>query len=419
VRPRDVGMVFRLFLRSARLQKKRATLTIASLAWGTVTILLLLSFGEGLKRQMSANEQAMGSNLAILWPGETSMPFRGLPEGRPIRPRLEDVDYARERMPELDAIWGELTSWRTALTYGRKTVNGRVTGTRWDYGTARKNFPQPGGRFLDPRDNAEERRVVFLGNELAADLFGKEDPVGKTLLINATPFTVIGVMERKRQSSTYGGPDAQHAVIPQETFQAVLGKDRLNVVVIHVRRAEEMDQALSHLNQVLSPRLGFDPDDPHVWGVWNTVNSQKIGERILTGLEIFFGVIGALTLVVGGVGVANIMYAVVKERTREIGVKMALGARRSWITGPFVLEGVVYTFVGGLFGGFIAILIVTGLSLIPLEGSKALEFLGHPTLSWPIGIAAVAILGTCGLAAGYFPARRAASIDPAATLRYE
>jgi putative ABC transport system permease protein len=419
MRAHDVAMVLRLFLSSARLQKKRATLTIASLAWGTVTILLLLSFGEGLKRQMSANEQAMGSNLAILWPGETSLPFRGLPEGRPIRPRLEDVDYARERMPELDAIWGELTSWRTALTYGRKTVNGRVTGTRWDYGNARKNFPRPGGRFLDPRDNAEQRRVVFLGNELAADLFGKEDPVGKSLLINTTPFTVIGVMERKRQSSTYGGPDAQHAVIPQETFQAVLGKDKLNVVVIHARRAEDMDQALSHLNQVLSPRLGFDPDDPHVWGVWNTVRSQKIGERILIGLEIFFGVIGALTLVVGGVGVANIMYAVVKERTREIGVKMALGARRSWITGPFVLEGVVYTFVGGLFGGFIAILVVTGLSLIPLEGSKVLEFLGHPTLSWPIGVAAVAILGTCGLAAGYFPARRAASIDPAATLRYE
>jgi putative ABC transport system permease protein len=419
VRARDVGMVFRLFLRSARLQKKRATLTIASLAWGTVTILLLLSFGEGLKRQMSANEQAMGSNLAILWPGETSIPFRGLPEGRPIRPRLEDVDYARERMPELDAIWGELTSWRTALTYGRKTVNGRVTGTRWDYGNARKNFPRPGGRFLDPLDNAEQRRVVFLGNELAADLFGKEDPVGKTLLISSTPFTVIGVMERKRQSSTYGGPDAEHAVIPQETFQAIFGKDKLNVVVIHVRKAEDMDQALSHLNQVLSPRLGFDPEDPHVWGVWNTVRSQKIGERILIGLEIFFGVIGGLTLVVGGVGVANIMYAVVKERTREIGVKMALGARRSWITGPFVLEGVVYTFVGGLFGGFVAILIVTGLSLIPLEGSKVLEFLGHPTLSWPIGVAAVAILGTCGLAAGYFPARRAASIDPAATLRYE
>src|ERR1700694_5256185 len=117
---RDLRVIPPTFLASARLQKKRAPLTIAALAWGTVTILLLLAFGEGLKRQMTSNEQAMGNNLAILWPGET---YKALPEGRSIRPRLEDVDHARERMPELSAIWGELTSWRTALTYGRKTVN--------------------------------------------------------------------------------------------------------------------------------------------------------------------------------------------------------------------------------------------------------------------------------------------------------
>jgi putative ABC transport system permease protein len=136
-------------------------------------------------------------------------------------------------------------------------------------------------------------------------------------------------------------------------------------------------------------------------------------------MEIFFGIIGALTLVIGCVGVANIMYAVVKERTREIGVKMALGARRGWITGPFLLEGMLYTFVGGLAGAAIAIVIVTLLDMIPQEGARVLQFMGKPTLSWPIGAATVAILGTAGLLAGYFPARRAAAIDPAATLRYE
>ena len=416
---RNLAVILQLFLRSARLQKKRATLTIASLAWGTVTILLLLAFGEGLKRQMTSNEQAMGNNLAILWPGQTSKPYRGLPEGRQIRPRLEDVDYARERMPELDAIWGELTSWRTALAYGRKTVNGRVIGTRWDYGNARKHFPKIHGRFINPKDQEEKRRVVFLGNGMAKDIFGPEDPLGKTILINNSPFTVIGVMERKRQSSTYGGPDAQHAVIPQETFKAVLGDDKLNVVVFRVKKSSDMAAALQHLNDVLGPRLGFDPSDDRVWGLWDTVKGQKMSEKILTGLEIFFGVIGALTLIIGGVGVANIMYAVVKERTKEIGVKMALGARRSWITGPFILEGLVYTLVGGLVGALIAIMIVTGLSFLPIEGNDVLEFLGRPTLSWPIGIATVAILGTCGLLAGYFPARRAAGIDPASTLRYE
>ena len=416
---KNLSLILQLFLRSARLQKKRATLTIAALAWGTVTILLLLAFGEGLKLEMSSSEQAMGNNLAILWPGETTIAYKGLPPGHGVRPRIEDVDFARPRMPELDAIWAELTSWRTALAYGRKTVNGRVIGTIADYGNARKHFPKPGGRFINEDDEREKRRVVFLGTEMAKDIFGEEEPVGKTILINNSPFTVIGVMQRKRQSSTYGGPDAQHAVIPQATFKAVLGDDKVNVVVFRVKKASDMDGALKHLSQILGPRLGFDPEDSHAFGVWNTVEGQKMTEKILIGLELFFGIIGALTLIIGGVGVANIMYAVVKERTKEIGVKMALGARSAWITGPFILEGLVYTFLGGLFGALIAILIVTGLSFVNFENSEAVAFLGHPTLSWPIGVATIGILGLCGLAAGYFPARRAAAIDPASTLRYE
>lgn len=416
---RDIALVFQLFFSSARLQKKRATLTIASIAWGTVTILLLLAFGEGLTRQMTKNEDAMGKNLAIHWPGETSKIWKGLPEGRPIRPRLDDVAFLRERMPELAAVWGELTSYRTALSYGRKTVNGQVVGTSWVYGEPRRHYPKRGGRFLSVRDEEEKRRVIFLGNKLAEDIFAKEDPVGKTLLLNNSPFMVIGVMQRKRQSSSYGTPDENHGVIPATTFKALFGRDRLNVLVLHVREPEQMEDALKKLNQVLGGRLGYDPADERVFSVWNTVEGQREMRAILLGMELFFGIIGALTLVIGGVGVANIMYAVVKERTREIGVKMALGARRRWITGPFLLEGVVYTFVGGLFGALIAIVIVTLLGFIPQEGNEVLEFLGKPTLSWPIGLATVAILGTAGLLAGFFPARRAASIDPAATLRYE
>lgn len=416
---RDITLIFQLFFSSARLQKKRATLTIASIAWGTVTILLLLSFGEGLTRQMTKNEDAMGKNLAIHWPGETSKIWKGLPEGRPIRPRLDDVAFLRQRMPELAAIWGELTSYRTALSYGRKTVNGQVVGTSWVYGEPRRHYPKRGGRFLSVRDEEEKRRVIFLGNKLAEDIFAKEDPVGKTLLLNNSPFTVIGVMQRKRQSSSYGTPDENHGVIPATTFKALFGRDRLNVLVLHVREPEQMEDALKNLNQILGARLGYDPADERVFSVWNTVEGQREMRAILLGMELFFGIIGALTLVIGGVGVANIMYAVVKERTREIGVKMALGARRRWITGPFLLEGVVYTFVGGLFGALIAIVIVTLLGFIPQEGNEVLEFLGKPTLSWPIGLATVAILGTAGLLAGFFPARRAASIDPAATLRYE
>ncbi|HEX7252653.1 MAG TPA: ABC transporter permease [Thermoanaerobaculia bacterium] len=416
---KDVSLVLRLFLDSARLQKKRATLTIASIGWGTLTILLLLSFGEGLKRQFSRNERAMGENLAIHWPGETSKVWKGLPEGRPIQPRIDDIATFRARIPECDAIWGEMRNSRTAYTYGRKTVNASVTGTSWVYGDPRKHYPRPGGRFLDARDEEEKRRVVFMGFELAEDIFGKEDPVGKTLLINNSPFTVIGVMQNKTQTSSYGNPDRMHAVIPITTYRALFGKDQLWVLVLHTRRPEDMDTALARANEVMSVRYSYDPADKHVWGIWNTVEGQTESEKVFLGMEMFFGLIGALTLIVGAVGVANIMYAVVKERTREIGVKMALGARRLWITGPFILEGLIYTLLGGLSGAAAAIVIVTLLGLIPPEQAKVIEFMGKPTLSWPIGVATMVILGTAGLLAGYFPARRAASIDPATTLRYE
>jgi putative ABC transport system permease protein len=152
---------------------------------------------------------------------------------------------------------------------------------------------------------------------------------------------------------------------------------------------------------------------------WDMVESAKVTSNILIGIQLFLGIIGALTLMIGGVGVANIMYAAVKERTREIGVKMALGAKRSWIVMPFVLEGLVYTLVGGAMGIVIATLLVTAAGFIPIEKNQVMSFLGRPTLSPAIGVITSMILGVIGLLAGYFPARRAASVDPAATLRYE
>jgi putative ABC transport system permease protein len=416
---RDLHVIFSLFAASSRLQKKRAYLTIAAIAWGTVAILLLLAFGEGLKRQLDRNRRSTGENLAVMWPGETSKAYKGMPPGRSIRPRIDDLDQLRARMPELKAVLGEIVSWRTALTYGRKTVNGRVIGVNWEYGDARKHFPQPGGRFLSPEDQAQMRRVIFLGDEMAKNLFGAEQPVGKTLLLNNSPYLVIGVMQHKTQMGVYGGPDANHATIPITTFRAQFGRERLNNLVIETNEPEEMKTELKKLNEIWGTKFRYDPTDERALGTWDMVKSAKQTRNILIGIQLFLGIVGALTLLIGGVGVANIMYAVVKERTREIGVKMALGAKRRWIIVPFVLEGVLYTLIGGALGIVIATLLVTATSFIPIEGNKVLSFLGRPTLSPQIGVITSLILGAIGLLAGYFPARRAASIDPAATLRYE
>ena len=416
---RNLNVIWRLFLSSARLQRKRAALTIAAIAWGTVALLLLLSFGEGLKRQLSKSSAGMGSGIAVIFPGETTKTWQGMAPGRSIRPIVDDIALVRERVPDLDGVLGELRRWGASATYGRKTVNARVTGTEPIYGDMRNHIARPGGRFLNDTDVQERRRVIFLGDELATSIFGQETPEGRTLLVAGAPYTVIGVMQKKLQMGTYGGPDAEGAIVPITTFKAQFGRDQLTNLVIRPHDPARMKAAIKAVREVLAAKYQFDPADEPALGVWDTVESSTIMANVLIGIQMFLGIIGALTLLIGGVGVANIMYATVKERTREIGVKMALGARPSWVTGPLVLEGLLYTVTGGLLGLTIAVLLIVLLGLLPVEGNQALEFLGKPTLSPAVGVASAAVLGIIGLLAAYFPARRAAAVDPAETLRYE
>jgi putative ABC transport system permease protein len=415
----DWRVVGLLFVKASSLQRKRASLTIAAIAWGTVAIVMLLSFGEGLKIQLMKGRRGMGENIAVWWPDETSKVWQGLPEGRPIRPRMDDITYLRERMTATSGVIGELTSWSSSLTFGTTTITGRVTGTNWEYGEIRHHFPQAGGRFFNANDERDKRRVIFLGDELAENIFGEVDPVGETMFVDRVPYLVIGVLQPKMQMGTYKGPDEGGSVIPITTFSAQFGQQRLTNIVFKARTAEDMPLARQQFNEALAAKYRFDPTDEQVTGVWDTVEGAQVMSNIMIGLQAFLGIIGVLTLLIGGIGVANIMYAVVKEKTREIGVQMALGARRGWVTGPFVLQGLSYTLVGGAMGLAIAVALILLLGLIPVEGNQALEFLGKPTLSWQIAAATAAILGGIGILAGYFPARRAATVDPAETLRYE
>ncbi len=412
-------LVFQLFARTSRVQKKRAILTVAAIAWGSLSFLLLLAFGEGLNRQLTLARAGMGQDIAVLWPGETTLPWNGMPAGRSIHPRVEDVALLRERVPHLAGVVGELRSWQTAYTNGRKTVNTRLTGANLVYGDLRNHIARPGGRWLNVLDEKLRRRVIFLGWDLAEDLFGEKEPVGESVLVDNVPYTVVGVMKEKFQMGAYGGMDMDHAVIPVTTFEAQYGWDEVDVLVVKAERPELMDPVLSEVRKVLGAKYGFDPEDERVLGTWDTVKTAVVFRNMLLGIQIFLGIIGGLTLLVGGIGVANIMYAVVKERTRETGVKMALGARAGWITWPIILEGLTYTLLGGTLGLVMATGVIMLLEMIPTEGNEALEMLGKPTLSIPIAAATAGILGFIGLLAGYFPARRAALIDPAQTLRYE
>jgi putative ABC transport system permease protein len=412
-------LVFQLFLRSSRVQKKRAVLTIAAIAWGSLSLVLLLAFGEGLKRQLTLAQSGMGRNIAVMWPGETTLPWQGLPAGRPIRPRLEDIELLEQRVEHLTGVIGEMTNYRAPLTYGRKTQNVRLTGVNLPYGELRNHMARPGGRFLNILDERQRRRVIFLGWTLAEDIFGDEDPVGRTVLVDNTPYLVVGVLTEKLQMGAYGGPDEDHAVIPITTFKTQFGRERLSNLVVGADSPQNMPRVLRQLREVLGAKYGFDPEDERALPTWDTVEGAAIMQNMLLGIQLFLGIIGALTLFVGGIGVANIMYAVVKERTKEIGVKMALGARSRWVTGPLILEGLTYTLMGGALGLIMATGLIALLDMIPTGDSRALEFLGKPTLSLPIALSTAAILGLIGLLAAYFPARRASLVDPAETLRYE
>jgi putative ABC transport system permease protein len=413
----ELLLVWRLFRVDAARNRKRIALTVMAIAWGTLSIVLLLSFGEGMKRSFHRNSRGMGEGIGVLWPGATTKAYLGLPSGRPITFTDEDADLLAARIPEIAAISREYSK-RVPVAHGTKTVNARVRGVDPSFGEMRNIIPAEGGRFLNEMDSALKRRVVVLGDELATDLFAKDEPVGKNVQINQSTFLVVGVMQPKVMMGMYSGPDKSQASIPAPTFKAMFTDGKLNNMVYKPASAEVADQAKWQIYRVLGRKYRFDPDDERALGIWDTRENQRVTGNIALGIQMFLGIIGGLTLFVGGMGVANIMYAVVKERTREIGVKMALGAKVRQVMSPFVLEALVMTVIGGVLGTTVSLILMAVIAALPLK-DQAFEFLGRPTFSPAIAAATSVILGTVGALAGYFPARRAASVNPAESLRYE
>jgi putative ABC transport system permease protein len=413
----ELALVWRLFRADLSHQTKRIVLTVLAIAWGTLSIVLLLSFGEGLKQSMYKGTRGLGEGIAVVWPGATTRAWMGLPSGRPVPIKEEDPALLRSRVPEIALLSVEYAKF-VPITVGTKNINTRLRGVDPEFGEMRNIHPQPGGRFLNPRDVAEKRRVVFLGEELARDLFGTEDVVGRTVQINQSMFTVVGVAQKKLQMGMYNGPDRNHPSIPSTTFKSMYTDARIDNLVYRPASLEVADTAKAQLYRVMGAKYHFDPEDDRSLGIWDTREMQRINDNIGIGIQIFLGIIGGLTLFVGGMGVANIMFAVVKERTREIGVKMALGAKERQVMLPFVLEALLITVLGGVLGTTVALGLIALIAALPLK-AEAMDFVGHPTFSPAIAAATAVVLGTVGGLAGFFPARHASSVNPAVSLRYE
>ncbi len=411
-------ILFGEFIGDLKGQKTRVFLTMFAVTWGTIAVILLLAFGEGLRHAIVKGLLNAGERIFMVYGGTTSQEFEGLPKGRRIRLTEEDLDLLSHSIEEIDLVSPSYGRWGTTLKVGDNKTTTYMEGVYPAFQDMRRMFPQAGSRFLNQRDLDEKRRVLFLGNEIAEQLFEDADPIGQTVMLDDLPFIVVGVMQKKFQDSMNNGPDARRAIIPASTFKTVYGQRYVSHLLLRPVNPARAEFVKGEIFRVMGARYKFDPDDERALPMWDFIEDEKMSNQIALGIEIFLGLVGAFTLLVAGVGVANIMYVVVKERTKEIGIKLSIGARKRHIMSQFIFESLALTLIGGLIGLVFSVSVVLLVDSLPADDG-AMVYLANPKLSWPIALACAGILVSIGLIAGVLPARRAAKVDPVESLRYE
>ncbi len=409
-----IVVFFRNLLRDLARQPLRTFLTLSGVVWGTFSVVLLIAFGESVGRAQTKRFHGMGHGIVLLFPSRTTLPYRGFLKGKPVRVTPEQAESIPDKVPGIELLSPEFVQSRR-IRYERKEFLNTVRGVNPGFERMRNTIAAR-GRFLDPLDMTERRRVCFIGDVLATDLFADTDPLGRNVLIEGVPFTVVGVMKKKLQNSNYNGQrDERCAFIPWTTFSALYGRKFISNIIYRPLDLERTADTTRAIKEHLSKLIGFDPADPDAIGVWDTMETEKSFRTFFAAFNIFLGIIGSFTLLVGGVGVASIMMVVVEERTREIGIKLAVGARRRTILAQFFSESLFLMLFGGFIGFALSAGVIRLVKSVPAE--QITNFVGVPELSPLVAFSAVGVLLVIGTIAGLIPARRAASTDPIAALR--
>ena len=418
----SVSSIFREAGQALRFNRRRSILTTTSLAWGVACFVILYSYGEGFHLALRTAFMQVGSDLILMYGGQTSTQAGGERAGRRVRVERTDVDAIREAVPMVAAISPEMMMGGMTVVRGYRSQTTMVRAVNVAYGRIR-NQSMEAGRWLAPEDETGKQRVAVLGGKAASKLFGEIPPEGEEIAINGLRFTVIGVLRTKTQVANYNTPDNECLFIPYETASLYRDLKYPDDIVWTPVNPVFREQAVRQVRETTARLHNYSPNDERA--VHTVVFNEyiRLVDTMGIALRVLLGFIGTLTLAIGGVGLANIMLVSVTQRTREIGMLKSIGATRRAILAQFLLEAVAIVTVGGIIGVAAGWAVTAVLGSLPLLGPLFHQTNGSGDIRLRISTFAVitstALLEGIGLIAGLLPAIKAARLDPIEALRYE
>jgi len=395
-----------------RKNKLRTALTALSVAWGIFILIVLLAAGQGLRNGAESQFASDASNSLWIDGGQTSVPYAGYKPGRTIQLTNDDYNYIKTKINGVDVASAVYKGWDAKiLSYKNEHASFTVRSCAPGHNVLER-ARITSGRFINLNDFNQFRKVCVIGEPVQKTLFGKENPLGKMIDVGGTVFTVIGTFFDP------GKGDNDRIYIPLLTAQKMNnGKNHVNVIwastgTVSIERSEQM---VTEVRNYFSKKYNFHPDDRSAISVYNNNVEYKRIMNLLEGIKVFILFIGAFTLIAGIVGVSNIMMIIVKERTREIGVRKAIGATPASIVWLILQESVFITFVAGFTGMIAGLLLIEGVKWFGVEG----DFFRNPDVDVKTAAFSVITIIVAGALAGFFPALKAANVEPITALREE